>query len=478
MNDNLRYKSLQYIKGDNYDNITCFKFDEVNAIKYEDDASLLIASLKEFKKDALCNIGEKLIDDLINYYQFKNYKKNLEIEREKKEIYIKELANVISSKKTDFKNKGLNKKMRGKTTKQIAEATIDCLNKLIASKKNLDDYITSIPDPANMDTKDLIDRFVKFYKILKEAINITSYEYETDYAAEIIIMNTCNTYLGTLNDTTAIEALISADLKDLKTEVDKLNGDNYNIKLKFKELDKRIKKDKEEKDKIEHINKFIEYAKEELKFSLSSYDVLLKLKETSDRIKIYEEKILDETLQNLTKTSKLTTSVVNTVTPIDDAEIKDSITKYNEELQNIKNDEDVLKKLTESKDAINLLENEYSEEIKEKEKKKSDLINLVKLFNEHYKICEENIKKYDKLFKYNDISGIDDAFMIKSYSDFLKKLNKLKENLESKDEGKIKRSLLDSIKKLIHLYGLNINNKATLDGDNLTFLANRIVNYM
>jgi hypothetical protein len=100
------------------------------------------------------------------------------------------------------------------------------------------------------------------------------------------------------------------------------------------------------------------------------------------------------------------------------------------------------------------------------------------LFNEHSKICEENIKKYEKIFKYNDISSIDDAFMIKSYSDFLKKLNKLKENLESKDTGKIKRSLIDSIQRLINLYGLNITNKATLEGDNLKFLAKRIIDYV
>jgi len=100
------------------------------------------------------------------------------------------------------------------------------------------------------------------------------------------------------------------------------------------------------------------------------------------------------------------------------------------------------------------------------------------LFNEHSKICEENIKKYEKIFKYNDISGIDDAFMIKSYSDFLKKLNKLKENLESKDTAKIKRSLIDSIQRLINLYGLNINNKATLEADNLKFLAKRIIDYV
>ena len=90
MNDNLRYKSLQYIKGDNYDNITCFKFDEVGVIKYDGNVSSLITSLKGVKKDALCNIGEKLIDDLINYYQFKNYKKKIEEHREKKETHIKE----------------------------------------------------------------------------------------------------------------------------------------------------------------------------------------------------------------------------------------------------------------------------------------------------------------------------------------------------------------------------------------------------
>jgi hypothetical protein len=125
-----------------------------------------------------------------------------------------------------------------------------------------------------------------------------------------------------------------------------------------------------------------------------------------------------------------------------------------------------------------LLEETYSKEIKKNEENKSDLTNLVKLFNEHSKICEENIKKYEKIFKYNDISSIDDAFMIKSYSDFLKKLNKLKENLESKDTGKIKRSLIDSIQRLINLYGLNITNKATLEGDNLKFLAKRIIDYV
>jgi hypothetical protein len=50
--------------------------------------------------------------------------------------------------------------------------------------------------------------------------------------------------------------------------------------------------------------------------------------------------------------------------------------------------------------------------------------------------------------------------MIKSYSDFLKKLNKLKKNLETKDINKIKRALTDSINRLFNMYGVNTNNEA------------------
>ena len=50
--------------------------------------------------------------------------------------------------------------------------------------------------------------------------------------------------------------------------------------------------------------------------------------------------------------------------------------------------------------------------------------------------------------------------MIKSYSDFLKKLNKLKKNLETKDINKIRRALTDSINRLFNMYGVNTNNEA------------------
>lgn len=89
-----------------------------------------------------------------------------------------------------------------------------------------------------------------------------------------------------------------------------------------------------------------------------------------------------------------------------------------------------------------------------------DLDKLVALYSSYLNICTKNILKYDRLFEHNEISNIDEAFMIKSYSDFLKKLNKLKENLETKDMNKIRRALTDSINQLFNMYGVNTNNEA------------------
>ena len=75
MNDNLRYISLQYIKGNNYDKVTCFSFNNEqfkNFLDTNKDANEkdLFYSLEETKKSK-CEIGESLLDDLINYIEFK-----------------------------------------------------------------------------------------------------------------------------------------------------------------------------------------------------------------------------------------------------------------------------------------------------------------------------------------------------------------------------------------------------------------------
>jgi hypothetical protein len=456
MNDNLRYKSLQYIKGDNYDNITCFDNEEINKIDYKQDAKTLINNLKNVKQEALCNIGEKLIDDLVYYYEFKKYNNKLKEEKKVREEEIEKFTRVISSKKTEFKNKGLNKKMKGKTIKQIVDATLKCLEEMKINKARLNEYC--LLDDSNIDEKELKVKFQKLKKIITEAIDITSYEYD-DYDDVITKLTDLKTYLDSLAD--SYYSNLANDIKndtsnDLETKVNVLNGYSDNIKRKFKELQNKIKSENDDAKQIEHIKNFKTYAKDELEFSIPSNEVLKNLKLTKDHI--FQYAIINSTL----------------------AEDKKSIQNENKNIQGIANKDDtkIIDDLKKAKEKTDLLEETYSKEIKKNEENKSDLTNLVKLFNEHSKICEENIKKYEKIFKYNDISSIDDAFMIKSYSDFLKKLNKLKENLESKDTGKIKRSLIDSIQRLINLYGLNITNKATLEGDNLKFLAKRIIDYV
>ena len=83
------------------------------------------------------------------------------------------------------------------------------------------------------------------------------------------------------------------------------------------------------------------------------------------------------------------------------------------------------------------------------------------------------MEKYEKLFKYNEISNIDEAFMIESYSKFLKKLRVLKENLESKDTGKTKRLLVNSFNKLFNKYGIDPNK--SLSDDDIAYITNMIL---
>ena len=66
MNDNLRYISLQYIKGNNYDKVTCFSFNNEqfkNFLDTNKDANEkdLFYSLEETKKSK-CEIGERVYD--------------------------------------------------------------------------------------------------------------------------------------------------------------------------------------------------------------------------------------------------------------------------------------------------------------------------------------------------------------------------------------------------------------------------------
>jgi hypothetical protein len=86
MNDNIRYLSLQYIKGNNYDKITCIdNISELNNNLKTNVNSVtkeLLNILENIKKSK-CEIGESLLDDLINYIEFNSLIKQLKIMKDK-----------------------------------------------------------------------------------------------------------------------------------------------------------------------------------------------------------------------------------------------------------------------------------------------------------------------------------------------------------------------------------------------------------
>ncbi len=93
MNDNLRNISLQYIKGDNYEKIICFHSEDIEKIikilslDYSDDNYELLKDILKIEKR---DIGESLLDDLINYINLKYLKGPIEKGINNKEKSMKE----------------------------------------------------------------------------------------------------------------------------------------------------------------------------------------------------------------------------------------------------------------------------------------------------------------------------------------------------------------------------------------------------
>jgi len=338
MNDNLRYISLQYIKGNNYDKVTCFSFNNEqfkNFLDANKDANEkdLFYSLEETKKSK-CEIGESLLDDLINYIEFK----------ELIPLFEKEIINVEKRKNTKKESDGTSNETG--ISKELKKLFNDLTNivKKIQNKKD-----------GNKEDIDV------FEKVVKELIAKLNYDNKNVYVSL---------------------AIAQSSLANTKLELAKYQ--NTILKTILEELEK----------KGGTMQRKILTAKNILKYFNLIYELL------TDNIK-----------EN--KASKMR-----------DIEGSDK---------------------------------------------------LIRLYNKYIYICKSNIKKYEKIFEYNEIDNIDDAFMIVSYSKFLKKLRKIKESLESKDIGKIERNLVYFLNKFFHLHGFNPEN--IKDDIDINYLVQRILNY-
>ena len=133
MNDNLRYISLQYIKGDNYEEIMCFKYDVIRKILDDKESftkDISTATLRELEDaidtDNKCYIGESFLNDLVNYYNFKDIKEKIKAVRGFVEDYKKSLNRAVEDAD---ETTGDAKKVRSEIIKSLKEL-VEVLEKL------------------------------------------------------------------------------------------------------------------------------------------------------------------------------------------------------------------------------------------------------------------------------------------------------------------------------------------------------------
>lgn len=144
MNDNLRYISLQYIKGDNYEEIMCFKYDVIRDILNNKDSftkDISTATLRELEgaidDDNKCYIGESFLNDLVNYYNFKDIKNKIKEVRGDVEDYKKSLNSTEEDANEDIR---VVKKTRNdiiKSLKELVEVLKDPLLKINNIGRNI-----------------------------------------------------------------------------------------------------------------------------------------------------------------------------------------------------------------------------------------------------------------------------------------------------------------------------------------------------
>lgn len=488
MNDNLRYVSLQYIKGDNYEDVDSFKETEIhprlNALKDEDILDnpekvkelydeLINPSIKDKKK-----IGESFLDDLINYSRLKLIKKDLEGAKKTAEGKIKDIKEetggkgygnvkkgafinersiiaqslvdviaVIDTSANALKNflKSVKKKLEELRKVESAQQKIDKILKDFDGGKLLEYVISDfkkLKDDAIKKVKKLID--IDTIKVLAEALLAKLNDIKTDGKTKLakIEITTGSEFTNIDDAITALEQNAKA-----KTATDATKATDAAKAAKARILFDIVK------SSIEKLNKEVDTTN-------TNIDNLNKLK---DKIEEAQKIIVDAQTK-----AKLAVAAAKALTTTD-IQSKAVYQAAQAEAEEAKDDlaaslETIKEHLEEAYKLLEGLRKSVIDQSDALEKDKKDYLKsldkLVALYSSYLNICTKNILKYDRLFEHNEISNIDEAFMIKSYSDFLKKLNKLKQNLETKDMGKIKRALTDSINQLFNMYGVNTNNEA------------------
>ena len=353
--DNLRYISLQYIKGDNYEKIQCFKYDEMIGLLKEiqesrDYSRPMFDKLEDALEEEKCPIGESFLNDLVNYYNFKDIKERL------------------GEVKKDIEYAGYDSKSGDNRTELIKS-----LKELITGVQGIS-AIGNIGDAINKSaTPDAMEDADNIYKKVKKKYN-----------------NATKTNVSKIYDAFK-ESALKCDLtfEDIPTANRGTDAD-YKRKIEVDFANFIVSHDYTDTERLK--DEIIKYINTVIKEEQGTKEHLIMLLETLKTVLLYED----------------------------------------------------------------------------------SLDTIMALFNRYIKMCVRNMGKYETLFSKNDISNIDDVFMIKSYATFLHKLETLKKNLESKDQTKLERALTHALEKLFDLYG--INDPDTIIADDKNYIYDHLSN--
>jgi hypothetical protein len=217
--DNLRYISLQYIKGDNYEEIKCFKYDVLKGIleNKDDFKDISIETLRQLKdaldEDNKCYIGESFLNDLVNYYNFKDIKSK-----------IKEAKAIVENNKKELnrKDNDANKETQQKKGERIKIAIalkelVDILARL--NNDNIGAQLRIAPviseeDRETVAKRATVEAAVKKYKEVRELLENVGFNhplknidddadhaaYETDKPDDNLFKNITNDITKAIND--------------------------------------------------------------------------------------------------------------------------------------------------------------------------------------------------------------------------------------------------------------------------------------
>jgi len=465
--DNLRYISLQYIKGDNYEKIQCFKYEEIMEllayIKLSGDYSPeTLDNLKKMKEKDKCPVGESFLNDLVSYYNFKDIRDAIEeiddhakgdlVVQNKKKTYS-ELKKITKNESYDLISiiKLLNIGTTGTTgttgTKgAIVERKLEkALSDVNDAKKNLEDF----------EAKSLIGTLIAASSASQKGIlmNLNPMKRNKYYFDEKKLKEVTSKRENGISE-------LKIKLKEAEEKFDKAVIDSINdIASEINNITKKTVKDLTNLTKLED-----EKLKEAITKSTTVYNYMEIIEEMITNkmdSKFFEDekaKFFKDEKAKLFKEVKKVKKKKKKKKEKEVKEVKEGKVKTEEEVlidDILNNTSDVknyiMDMLGEDKNKNKILLSIF-EGILEYDDEKEKVMALLKIYR---KICDRNISKFGNLFTKTDISSIDDAFMIKSYAVFLDKLEKIKKSLEGKDLTKLHRGLSISLEKLFDLYGIN-----------------------